>query len=95
LPVKNYSGSSTVTSVADNAASVTLLAANLNRRGAAIYNDSSAILYLKCGAAASLTSFTVMMVPNAYFELPFGYVGIVDGIWASASGGAARITEFI
>lgn len=95
LPVKNYSGGSAVTSVADNAASVTLLAANVARRGASVYNDSGAVLYLKCGAAASLTSFTVLLVPNAYFEVPFGYIGVIDGIWASAAGGAARITEFI
>lgn len=95
LPVKNYSGSSALTSVADNAASVTLLAANVNRRGASIYNDSGAVLYLKCGAAASLTSFTVRLVPNAYFEMPFGYIGVIDGIWASSVGGSARITEFI
>jgi hypothetical protein len=29
---------------------------------------------------------------NGYYEVPFGYVGAIDGIWASANGNA-RITE--
>lgn len=93
LPVKEYSGSSAVTSVADSASSVTILAANTSRRGATIYNDSTEILYLKLGATATTTDFTVKMVSDAYYEVPFGYVGIIDGIWAANAGGSARVTE--
>lgn len=78
--------------VTASATSVTVLAANNNRKGAQIYNDSAAILYLKFGSTASTSSYTVPLAAGAYYELPAGYVGIVDGIWASATG-AARITE--
>jgi hypothetical protein len=79
-------------SVGGSATTVTLLASNANRLGATCYNDSSAILYLKLGATASATSFTVAMAASSYYEAPFGYTGIIDGIWASATGNA-RITE--
>jgi hypothetical protein len=82
-----------VTSVNDSAANQTLLASNANRLGATIHNDSTVALYLKLGATASLTSFTVKMAADSYFEVPYGYTGIIDGIWASDASGAARITE--
>lgn len=80
-------------SVNDSASSVTLLSANANRLGATIFNDSAVELYLKLGATASTTSFTCKMLAGAYYEVPFGYTGIIDGIWASDGAGAARITE--
>lgn len=82
----------TSSNVAGSASSVTLLAANTARLGATVYNDSTAALYLKLGATASATSFAVKMQPDAYYEVPFGYYGVVDGIWGSATG-SARVTE--
>lgn len=82
----------TLSSVASSATSVTLLAANTARRGATVYNDSTAVLYLKLGATASATSFTVQLGAGDYYEVPGRYAGIIDGIWASANGNA-RITE--
>ncbi len=82
-----------VTSVNDTASSTTLLASNANRLGATIFNDSTVTLYLKLGATASTTSFAVAMVAASYYEVPFGYTGVIDGIWASDASGAARITE--
>jgi len=86
------STTSALTNVAGSATSVTVLALNANRKGATIYNDSTAILYLKLGATASTTSFTVKMQPDSYFEVPGQYTGVIDGIWASATG-SARVTE--
>jgi hypothetical protein len=83
---------SALTNVAASATSVTVLALNAQRRGATIYNDSSTTLYLKLGATASTTSFTVKMLTDDYFEVPFWYTGIIDGIWSSATG-SARVTE--
>jgi hypothetical protein len=81
------------TSVAANAASVTLLAANTNRKGATIYNDSSAVLYLLLATGpASATANTLQIVGGGYYEVPYGYTGIIVGIWASATGNA-RVTE--
>jgi hypothetical protein len=82
----------TQSSVAASTSSVSLLAANTARRGATIYNDSTADLYLKLGASASTTSFTIKLAAGDYYEVPFGYTGAVTGIWSSATGNA-RITE--
>lgn len=90
----NRSKSSTGThaNVASSASNVTLLASNASRLGATIYNDSTAILYVKLGATASTTSYAAQMATLSYYEVPFGYTGIIDGIWASANGNA-RVTE--
>jgi hypothetical protein len=82
----------TLSNVNASASNVTLLAANTARLGATFYNDSTAILYLKLGATASATSFTVKMQADAYYEIPFGYYGIVDGI-STAATGVVRVTE--
>lgn len=82
----------TSSNVSGSATSVTILAANTNRLGATIFNDSSANLYLKLGATASTTSFAVKLYPDGYFEVPANYSGIINGIWDSATG-AARVTE--
>lgn len=88
------SGTSTLTNVSGSASSVSLLASNANRKNATFFNDSTATLYLKFGATASTTSYTVQLTSLAYYELPVGkiYTGAIDGIW-SAANGAARITE--
>lgn len=79
-------------SVASSATNVTILSSNVNRLGATIFNDSTQVLYLKLGATASTSSYTVQLASNAYYEVPFSYTGQIDGIWASANGNA-RITE--
>jgi len=85
----------TLANVASSASNVTLFAAaaaSTNRR--TIYNDSTAVLYVKFGATASTTSYTVQLVAGAYYEFPLPlYTGQVDGIWASANG-AARVTSW-
>lgn len=87
------SDDATVSSVNGSASSVTLLSANSSRKGFKIFNDSTAILYIKYGATASTSSFTVRLTPYGIHEGSV-YTGIIDGIWASATG-AARITELI
>ena len=84
----------TASNVSGSASSVTLLAANASRVGAMIFNDAANVLYVKLGATASTTSYTVQLAASAYYELPSSpiYTGVIDGIW-SASGGAARVTE--
>jgi hypothetical protein len=80
------------TSVASAATSTVLIAANASRKGAALFNESTSALYLKLGSSASVTSYTVQVVANGYYEVPFGYTGVITGIWATANGNA-RITE--
>lgn len=83
---------SAVTSVSASVSNVTLKASNAGRYGLSIYNDSTANLFVKLGATASATSFTQKVAGGGAYEVPFGYTGIVDGIWESATG-AARVTE--
>lgn len=88
----------TTTSVANAIASGTILAANVNRKGATIFNDDTAgtgaTLKIKLGATASVSSFTYAIAPMGYYEVPFGYTGVIDGI-ASAATGNVRITEVV
>jgi len=84
----------TITSVPGAASDTTLLAANTLRVGATIYNDSTAVLYLKLGTGASSSSYTVKILQQGYYELPFNYQGVVNGAWSAAAGNAL-ITEVI
>lgn len=85
---------STTSSVAGSATNVNLLPSNGARLGATVYNDSSALLYVKLGAVASTTDFTIKLFPLSYYEIPYGYTGQIDGIWLVANG-HARIDELI
>lgn len=89
------SGTGTLTNVASNGSSVTLLASNTNRLSATFFNDSpTEILYIGLtGSAVSLTSYTIKLMPYSYWELPLDYTGQVNGIWNNMAGGAVRITE--
>jgi hypothetical protein len=44
------------------------------------------------------SSYTIALAPmgsvGSYYEVPFGYTGIIDGIWSADSTGSARITEW-
>jgi len=83
---------SSISSTASSLSSQTLRAANSSRKGLSIFNDSTAILYVKLGATASNSSFTIKMAAGSYYELPFNYTGIIDGVWAAANG-SAYVTE--
>lgn len=84
----------TVSRVTSVATTTTLLAANAARRLATIFNESTSVLFIKFGATASSTSYTVQVPAGGYYEVPGFYSGIIDGIWASANG-AAQITEVV
>lgn len=86
------SATATLSNVSNTAVNATLLSANASRKGAMIYNDSNLVLYVKFGTTATTTSFTVRMASQAYYEVPFGYTGRIDGI-STATDGSARITE--
>lgn len=82
---------STVTQVTSSATNVTLQAANTSRKELIIYNDSTSILYIKFGATASSTSYT-LPIPSQEGIIEDRYTGRVDGIWVSANGNA-YVTE--
>lgn len=84
----------TLANVNSSASNVTLFAAAGNTNVRTIFNDSTAVLYVKFGATASTTSYTVQIAAGGYYEFPQPtYCGQVDGIWASANG-AARLTSW-
>src|SRR6476659_2993784 len=56
--------------VTSSATNVTLLSSSSNRKGSMVYNDSTSVLYLKLGAVASATSFTISLAAGGYYEVP-------------------------
>lgn len=98
-PTSTGLGTATVTPVAISASSVTLLAANENRRGATIVNNTGESLYIKYGSTAVIStsggSFTHLLTTGSSVSLPSPvYTGIITGIWAATtSGGYALVTE--
>lgn len=83
----------TLTSVASSATTVTLLASNSSRKGYAIFNDSTQILYVAFSATSSTGAYSVKLFPNSAITSDFIYTGVISGIWAAANG-AAKVTEF-
>lgn len=90
--VPTPSSTGTLSNVSASITSVTLLASNTSRRGAIVHNDSAKALYVKLGSSASLTSYTELLLADDTWEVPYGYTGIITGIWTAASG-TARVTE--
>jgi hypothetical protein len=88
----------TVSSVASSASSVTLLAANPNRNGLVISNNSTAILYvlLGGGTATATTANSFQLATLEHIAVPdfhgSTFKGAITGIWAAANG-SAQITE--
>jgi hypothetical protein len=90
------SSSTTKTDLAASITSSTILAANASRKGVAIWNNSISNLFLDFASTVSLTSYSVKIAPQGYFEMPFNYQGIISGIWDVAdTNGKALIREFI
>jgi hypothetical protein len=90
------SATATVTNVSASATNVTLKAANTSRKALYIMNAGTSSLYAKLGATATTTtSYTYMVQPNGFWELPDDpiYTGQVDGIWAATGGNGALMTE--
>ena len=88
----NAASTGAPTSVASTATNSVLLAANSSRKGSAIYNNSTSRLYVSLGSVASLTAFTALLEAGGYYEVPFVFTGLINGIWAAANGNAL-ITE--
>lgn len=85
---------SSIASFAASTSAATFLAANAAREGAVIYNDSNRPLYIKLGASASTSSFSVRVGAMGYYEIPASYTGDVSALWDDAAAdGAALVTE--
>jgi hypothetical protein len=87
--------SSNYTNVLSAVTSTQILASNSRRVDACFFNDSTADLYLMLSSvAATSLQFSYLIPPQGFFTLPTNYLGVINGAWASASGGV-RVTEFI
>jgi hypothetical protein len=96
LPVTpTVSATSATTRVAAIASDTIILAANAARRGASVYNsDANPLQLLLAAGTAGATNFTIQLATNTYFEVPFGYTGVLKGIWTVVGLGAAQVTEY-
>lgn len=89
----DVAATSVVTRIPSSLTNVTLAAANLDRKGLSLYNDSNASQYVKFGTTATTTDFTMVLTSKAFYEMPFPiYVGQIDVISSSAVG-AIQVTE--
>lgn len=84
---------SVVTRVPSSLTNVTLKAANVDRKGLSLYNDSNTTQYVKFGVTATTTDFTMVLPSKGFYEMPFPiYVGQIDVI-SSSTNGAIQVTE--
>ena len=90
LPSSSAAAATTVTAATT---STSLLASNTSRKGASIWNNSTAALYVEMGATASLTAYAAKLEAGGYYEVPYGYTGAIAGIWAAVNGNAL-VREF-
>jgi hypothetical protein len=81
-----HSSTNNITNIAASTTNTLLLASNSIRLGATIYNDSAALLYISLGSVATLNDYTIKLFPLGYYEVPYGFIGAVDGFWSSAIG---------
>jgi len=94
-PRFNQAGCSTgtITSVASANADTLILASNLARFGATVFNDSTSQLNLGLGTGTtSATNYSVQINAGGYYEVPYKFNGQIRGWWVTANGNA-RVTE--
>lgn len=86
----------TTTSVNSTTSSVTILAANANRKGLMISNQSTSKLYLSFNASASAGNSFIQMDPGAFLFLDQQMIfsSAIYGVWTNANG-TAQVTEFV
>lgn len=89
------SGTATRTPVNSGIASVTILAANANRKGATIFNsDANALLLDLSAGTAAATRCQVRLTQYQSYEVGSGYTGAITGIWEADGAGIADVVEF-
>ena len=86
----------TTASITSSASSVTILAANADRRGLSIANDSTSVLRLSFATPATSANAFIVMQPGSFLWLDqqLMITGAIYGIWASANG-TAQVTEYV
>jgi hypothetical protein len=84
LAVTQLSVDGYITSQPVSTTDVLLLPANPNRHGVFIVNNTvSAVLFLGLSSqTVSNSLFSVEISAGGFFEIPFGYIGEIRGIWS-------------
>lgn len=86
----------TVSAAISSLTSFILLSATPGRTRAAFFKEGGGICYIKLGAVASATSYTVALTANGYYELPDNYTGRVDIIFSTIPASSIlRVTEIV
>jgi len=95
--VASFTVATVAAPIAVTSAATTLFAASTSTvtHARTIFNDSASAgpLFIKFGAAASATDFTVSLAAGGYYEMPQPlYVGLVTA--ATATTATARVTSY-
>ncbi len=99
LLTRNRTTATTITSVLSSITSGSVLAANTSRGGAKLANNSTSLFYgLYGNGTASPTNYSFVLAPltngvPGVEEVPYGYEGVIQGVWATANG-SLIVTEF-
>jgi hypothetical protein len=71
-----------------------VLATNLSRRGAMIFNTTSTVVLISYGFTATLSNYSVKLPANGMIEVPFNYCGAINAIASSVGPFTLNVTEF-
>lgn len=88
----NPTTGSNITSIAATTGNTTVLSPNNQRAGGVIFNEGPATAFVKFGANATQSSYTVQVATKGYYEIPFTYQGRIDATFSTNTGNL-RVTE--
>jgi len=92
VPISNTSTTGATPTTFSSTTYATISASNASRKGLTIFSEGSGLLYVTLGTSTtSASSYTARLAAGDYYEAPFGYTGLVGGLFGSA--GTARVTE--
>lgn len=85
---------STIPVPADITGAVQIVAANASRKGLSLWNASTGNILIEYGAAPTASAYAFKLNPNSYFELPYDYKGVIQGLWDATGGNGLYVREF-
>jgi len=92
VAVTNTSSTGATPTTFSSVTYATISASNTSRKGLTIFNEGAGLLYVTLGTSTTTSSlYSVRLAAGDYYEVPFGYTGLVGGIFATA--GNARVTQ--
>lgn len=92
IDLASLGANSTVSTFSSSASNQQILTSNTDRKEYKVYNCTSQDVYLKEGATASSTDYTVIISPNSFYS-NVSYLGEVNVISNLAGSGQIQVTE--